>query len=82
MLAYILNKVDLGETYVALTTDHTTSCVTKNHEGDPVPLAIMGPYVRCDDVEEFGERTCAKGGLGRLPGKDLMPISDEFSRQG
>ena len=74
MLAYILNRVDLGETYVALTADHTTSCVTKNHEGDPVPLAIMGPYVRCDDVEEFGERTCAKGGLGRLQGKDLMPI--------
>jgi 2,3-bisphosphoglycerate-independent phosphoglycerate mutase len=78
MLAYILNKVNLGETYVALTTDHTTSCVTKNHEGDPVPLAIMGPYVRCDDVEEFGERTCAKGGLGRLRGKDLMPILMNF----
>jgi 2,3-bisphosphoglycerate-independent phosphoglycerate mutase len=74
MLAYILNKVDLGETYVALTADHTTSCVTRNHEGDPVPLAVMGPYVRSDDVEEFGERTCAKGGLGRLKGKDLMPI--------
>jgi len=74
MLSYILNKVDVGETYVALTADHTTSCITKNHEGDPVPLAIMGPYVRCDDVEEYGERTCAKGGLGRLRGKDLMPI--------
>jgi len=62
MLSYILNKVDLGETYVALTADHTTSCVTRNHEGDPVPVAIMGPYVRSDDVEEFGERACAKGG--------------------
>ncbi len=78
MLAYILNKVDLSETYVALTADHTTSCVTGNHEGDPVPLAIMGPYVRGDDVEEFGERTCAKGGLGRLKGKDLMPILMNF----
>jgi 2,3-bisphosphoglycerate-independent phosphoglycerate mutase len=74
MLSYILNKVDVGETFVALTADHTTSCATKNHEGDPVPLAIMGPYVRTDDVEEFCERTCAKGGLGRLRGKDLMPI--------
>ncbi|MEM3090753.1 MAG: 2,3-bisphosphoglycerate-independent phosphoglycerate mutase [Candidatus Bathyarchaeia archaeon] len=74
MLSYILNKVDLGETYVALTADHTTSCVTRNHEGDPVPVAIMGPYVRSDDVEEFSERACAKGGLGRIRGKDLMPI--------
>ncbi|MBS7635885.1 2,3-bisphosphoglycerate-independent phosphoglycerate mutase [Candidatus Bathyarchaeota archaeon] len=78
MLSYILNKVDLGETYVALTADHTTSCVTGNHEGDPVPVAITGPYVRSDDVEEFGERACAKGGLGRLRGKDLMPILMNF----
>jgi len=78
MLSYILNKVDLGETYVALTADHTTSCVTRNHEGDPVPVAIMGPYVRGDDVEEFSERACAKGGLGRIRGKDLMPILMNF----
>ena len=78
MLAYILNKVDLGETYVAVTADHTTSCATRDHEGDPVPLAIMGPYVRSDDVDEFSERACAKGGLGRLQGKHLMPILMNF----
>ncbi|MEM2250475.1 MAG: phosphoglycerate mutase, partial [Candidatus Bathyarchaeia archaeon] len=78
MLSYILNKVDLGETYVALTADHTTSCVTGNHEGDPVPVVIMGPYVRSDDVEEFSERACAEGGLGRIRGKDLMPILMNF----
>lgn len=78
MLAYILNKTDLGETYVALTADHTTSCATRSHEGDPVPLAIMGPYVRGDDVDEFSERACAKGGLGRLRGKHLMPILMNF----
>lgn len=78
MLSYVLNKADLGETYVALTADHTTSCVTRNHEGDSVPVAIMGPYVRSDDVEEFSERACAKGGLGRIRGKDLMPILMNF----
>lgn len=78
MLSYILNKADLKETYVAITADHTTSCATRNHEGDPVPLAIMGPYVRSDDVKEFSERACAKGGLGRLKGKNLMPILMNF----
>jgi 2,3-bisphosphoglycerate-independent phosphoglycerate mutase len=78
MLAYILNNIDLSETYVALTADHTTSCMTGNHEGDPVPLAIMGPYVRSDDVNEFDERACAKGGLGRLRGKHLMSILMNF----
>jgi len=28
--------------------------------------------VRTDEVKEFGERTCAKGGLGRIRGIDLM----------
>jgi 2,3-bisphosphoglycerate-independent phosphoglycerate mutase len=74
MLGYVLNNIDLGSTYLAVTADHTTSSVTRDHEGDPVPIAITGPYVRRDDVEEYDERTCAKGGLNRIRGVDLMPI--------
>lgn len=74
MLGHLLNRVDLGSTYLAVTADHTTSTLTGNHEGDPVPIAITGPYVRCDCIEEFDERSCAMGGLGRLRGSDLMPI--------
>jgi len=74
MVGYILDNVDLGSAYLAVTTDHTTSCITRNHEGDPVPVAITGPQVRRDDVGEFDERTCSKGGLNRIRGMDLMPI--------
>ncbi len=74
MLGYLLSEVDLESTYLALTADHTTSVMTGNHEGDPVPVAITGPYVRRDDVKEYDERSCAKGGLGRIRGSDLMPI--------
>jgi 2,3-bisphosphoglycerate-independent phosphoglycerate mutase len=74
MLGYVLNNIDLGSTYLAVTADHTTSSITRNHEGDPVPIAITGPYVRSDDVEEYDERACAKGGLNRIRGRDLVPI--------
>ena len=74
MLSYVLSNIDLDATYLAVTADHTTSSITKNHEGDPVPIAITGPYVRSDDVEEYDERACAKGGLNRIRGVDLMPI--------
>ena len=74
MLCYLLSNVDLDSTYLAVTADHTTSLVTGNHEGDPVPIAITGPYIRSDDVEEFDERSCAKGGLNRIRGMDLTPI--------
>lgn len=74
MLGYLLNNLDLGSSYLAVTADHTTSSMTGKHEGDPVPIAITGPYVRSDDVQEFDERSCAKGGLNRIRGVDLMPI--------
>lgn len=73
ILSFILSNTDADSTIVAVTADHTTSSVTKNHEGDPVPVIIMGPGVRCDDVADFGERACAKGGLNRIRGLDLMP---------
>jgi 2,3-bisphosphoglycerate-independent phosphoglycerate mutase len=74
MLGYMLDNINQDITYLAVTADHTTSTLTGKHEGDPVPIAIKGPYVRRDDVEEFGERSCAKGGLNRIHGMDLMPI--------
>jgi 2,3-bisphosphoglycerate-independent phosphoglycerate mutase len=74
MIGYLLNNIDLGSTYLAVTADHTTSVLTGKHEGEPVPIAITGPYVCRDDVEEFNERSCAKGGLNRIRGMDLMPI--------
>ena len=73
MLGHIIDNTDPGLTYIAVTADHTTSSVTRNHEGDPVPVAIAGLGVRRDDVAKFGERTCAKGGLNRIRGMDLMP---------
>jgi len=78
MLGCMLKDVDLDSTYVAATADHTTSVLTGDHEGDPVPVAIIGPYVRRDDVAEYGERSCCMGGLHRLRGVDLMPTLMNF----
>ena len=74
-LGEALGALDLEDTtYVVLTADHTTSVRTGKHEGDPVPVALAGPEVRVDDVARFDEVSCARGGLCRLKGKDLMPI--------
>lgn len=78
MVGYIVKNVDMDETFVAVTADHTTSLLTGEHEGDPVPVAITGPGVRTDDIREFSERACARGGLGRMRGVDLMPTLMNF----
>ncbi len=75
LVEYVTRNVDLTETYVAVTADHTTSSRTGEHEGDPVPVVLAGPEVRTDDVKEFSERACAKGGLGRIRGRQFLPIT-------
>jgi 2,3-bisphosphoglycerate-independent phosphoglycerate mutase len=73
-LGYIMKNINLNSTYLVVTADHTTSSTTRNHEGDPVPVAITGPHVRRDNVKEFDENSCSQGGLNRIKGMDLMPI--------
>ena len=58
---------------LAVTADHSTPCELKQHSADPVPVMFYGDGVRTDDVTAFGERACAKGGLGHIEGKDIMP---------
>jgi 2,3-bisphosphoglycerate-independent phosphoglycerate mutase len=59
---------------IAITADHSTPVSVRNHTGDPVPLAIFGEGLRKDDVDKYDEISCAKGGLGRIKGNDLLPI--------
>lgn len=61
------------DTLVVVTADHSTACEMKAHTADPVPIMFCSPHCRIDDVEEFNERACAKGGLGRIVGADIMP---------
>jgi 2,3-bisphosphoglycerate-independent phosphoglycerate mutase len=66
--------LDLPDTLIVITGDHSTPCALKKHSGDPVPLIMVGDgAVRTDHVKEFGERACATGGLGRLTGLMIMP---------
>ncbi len=75
-----IEKVDKGlkevmglkDVFIAVTADHSTACCFKAHTADPVPLVIRGEGVRVDDVKAYGERACAKGGLGRIQGLQLL----------
>lgn len=61
-------------TYVVVTADHSTPVEIGEHRGDPVPVVIYGHDVRRDNIEVFDEIACARGGLGRIRGIDIMPI--------
>ena len=62
-----------SSTIVAVTADHSTSCVRKAHTAEPVPLLVSGGGVQSDGSTAFGERACATGSLGHLNGVEIMP---------
>ena len=76
----ILADVDLGRTVVAVTADHSTSCVRKAHTADPVPLLVAGGPVAADGSASYGERACAAGSLGELRGPQILPRIAELIR--
>jgi 2,3-bisphosphoglycerate-independent phosphoglycerate mutase len=69
----LLPLIDSKRTVVAVTADHSTSCVRKAHTAEPVPLLVSGEGVPPDGVTSFGERACADGSLGRIRGIDILP---------
>ena len=58
---------------MAVTADHSTSCVRKAHTAEPVPLLVSGGGVQSDGVTTFGERSCSEGGLGHVRGVEIVP---------
>jgi len=71
----VLPRVDLKETLICVTADHSTPCKLKAHSDDPVPLLIAGAGIEADGLKRFSEKECRKGSLGLLEkGTGLMPM--------
>jgi 2,3-bisphosphoglycerate-independent phosphoglycerate mutase len=67
-------------TVVAVTADHSTSCLRKAHTDDPVPLVVAGPGVSPDGTAAFGERAARDGALGVLAGTRIVPLLVDLLR--
>jgi 2,3-bisphosphoglycerate-independent phosphoglycerate mutase len=76
----VLPGIRRDRTLVAVTADHSTSCIRKAHTADPVPLLVTGPDVGSDSCETFGERAARRGALGMLRGTQIVPQLVEMMR--
>lgn len=70
----LLDAIDMSGIVMAITADHSTSCVLKAHSSDPVPLAVIGSAGEGDGIDRFSEEACEGGSLGVIKGVELMPI--------
>jgi 2,3-bisphosphoglycerate-independent phosphoglycerate mutase len=75
-LDVLVNAMSRRDDVIAgITADHSTpSDAILIHSGEPVPVMLVGPTVRRDDVEAFDEVSAAKGCLGFLRGQELMAM--------
>ncbi|HVL64514.1 MAG TPA: alkaline phosphatase family protein [Actinomycetota bacterium] len=69
----VLPEIDLDGVVVAVTADHSTSCIRKAHTDGPVPLLVSGGNVTADRVDVYGETAARHGSLGHLLGPQIMP---------
>jgi len=73
--AYIHGLLELNPNVLIVTGDHSTPAVLKGHSWHPVPILIHGKYTGKDDVVQFSEKECAKGGIGRIPAMQVMSLA-------
>lgn len=73
--AQLPRLLGLNPDVVVVTGDHSSPAVLRFHSWHPVPLLLYSKYCRPDDISTFGERACAKGSLGQLNAKHIMPLA-------
>jgi len=76
----LLKNVDLEDTIIAISSDHTTACSLKAHTSDSVPLLVCGTDIKSDGISSFSEEKAREGSLGLLEGKDIMKFLSSCAR--
>lgn len=69
--------LNLKNTLIVVTADHSTCCLVKRHCSEPVPILISGS--KQDPVKEFSEMACKEGELGEIEQINLMKTILKFS---
>ena len=65
----------LGPDVFIVTGDHSTPSKLRSHSWHPVPTLLWAKTCRPDDVSEFGEAQCLRGGLGQFQAMYLLPLA-------
>ncbi len=71
---YIPEVLALKPDVLVVTGDHSTPALMKGHSWHPNPFMLFSKYIRVDEVEQFNEKECVKGELGRFLAVDVLPL--------
>ena len=73
--AFVPDIIKQQPDVLIVTGDHSTPAVMKAHSYHPIPFLIHGHHTRPDEVSQFGERPCAHGMWGVVPGVMLIQLA-------
>ena len=73
--ALIPEVLSLNPDVLLVTGDHSTPAALRAHSWHPVPILLHSRWCLPDEVSEFSERACARGGLGKFPAVEVMPLA-------
>jgi 2,3-bisphosphoglycerate-independent phosphoglycerate mutase len=65
----------LGPDVIIVTGDHSTPALLAAHSWHPIPVLLNSKWCRTDEVMEFSEKDCVRGGLGRIMSMDIMLLA-------
>ena len=65
----------LNPDVIIVTADHSTPALLKGHSWHPVPFLLRSNWCRPDQVQEFSEKACSSGSLGRFLAAHVMPLA-------
>ncbi|MCL2712460.1 MAG: 2,3-bisphosphoglycerate-independent phosphoglycerate mutase [Methanomassiliicoccaceae archaeon] len=80
MAGYLKKNMSV-DMVIAFTADHCTPIEVGDHSGDPVPLTIFTKTMIKDKATKFSESGCAEGKIGRIRGKDLLPMCMDLANR-
>jgi 2,3-bisphosphoglycerate-independent phosphoglycerate mutase len=66
---------ELKPDVMLITGDHSTPARLRAHSWHPVPVMIVSRWTRPQPDATFGERSCTRGELGIVQGRDLMTLA-------
>ncbi len=79
--ASLLPDLDISNTVIAVTSDHSTVCAIKAHSSDPVPLLVCGGNIQPDGSLSFSEKAAKLGSIGELRGQEIMPLLVKLAKE-
>jgi len=68
----LLSNIDVSNTAVIISADHSTPCINRGHSDDPVPLLISGDMIVNDNSQRFTEEDGKKGTIGLIEGASVV----------